>query len=183
MFSLILINFLEKLFSIIFLIMGLPFILLIFFILFFFQGRPVIYLSKRVGKNGVEFTIYKFRTMENKYSKHDDDKITKIGNYLRKLSIDEILQIFNVLKGDMSFVGPRPLPKEIEQQLSHNQLTKRRAHKPGITGLSQINYRPNRSLAEKIDLDLYFIDNFSFSLYLVIFLKTIPTVIKKFFKN
>lgn len=181
MSSLTLINIFEIIFALFLLIILLPLILIIFIILLFFQGRPVIFISKRVGKNGSLFTIYKFRTMENKLQFKDPDKITLIGKFLRKLSFDELLQLFNIIKGEMSFVGPRPLPADIENKIELYKRKKRRLVKPGLTGLSQINYKPNRSMNEKVRLDINYVNNFSISLYFYILVLTIPVVLKKFF--
>ena len=180
MSSLTLINIFEIIFASLLLIILFPLILILFILLFISQGKPVIFISKRVGKNGHEFNIYKFRTMENKIKYNDPDKITHIGKFLRKLSIDELLQIINVIKGDMSFVGPRPLPLDIENKIEFNKRKKRRLIKPGLTGLSQINYKPNRSLNEKVNLDIEYVNNFSISLYFYILFFTIPIVFQKF---
>lgn len=181
MSSLILINIFEKIFASLLLIILFPLIILLFVLLLIFQGRPVIFISERVGINGSLFNIFKFRTMENKITYKDPDKITFIGKFLRKLSLDELLQIINIIKGEMSFVGPRPLPLDIENKIEFNKRIKRRLIKPGLTGLSQINYQPNRSLNEKVNLDIKYVNNFSISLYFYILIFTIPIVFKKFF--
>ena len=178
-----LINIFEIIFASLLLIILLPLFLILFIILMFFQGSPVIFISKRVGKNGNVFNIYKFRTMENKIHHKEPDKITFIGKFLRKLSLDELLQIINIIKGEMSFVGPRPLPIDIEKEIEINKRNKRRLIKPGLTGLSQINYKPNRSLNEKVNLDINYVNNFSIGLYLYILIFTIPIVFKKFFTH
>ncbi len=140
---------------------------------------PILFTQRRVGKNGKEFTIYKFRTMYTDAPKYsycprdsDDPRITRIGKYLRKTSLDELPQFYNVLKGDMSIVGPRPEMPFIVAQ--YNPLHKRRLSvKPGITGLWQISADRTLEIHENIDYDLYYIDNYSILLDVAIMLRTV----------
>lgn len=142
---------------------------------FFFQLRP--------GLNGKLFKIYKFKTMNDKTDKEgkllsDEERLTKIGIFIRKNSLDELLQLFNVLKGDISLVGPRPLIPEylhlysIEQAQRHNV-------KPGITGWAQVNGRNDISWKQKFELDVWYVYNVSFKLDLKILFLTLVKVIKR----
>ena len=118
MSSLTLINIFEIIFASLLLIILFPLILILFILLFFFQGNPVIFISKRVGKNGYEFNIYKFRTMENKIKYNDPDKITLIGKFLRKLSIDELRaksdRFRTIIKEDQKEINIKDYKKEFE---------------------------------------------------------------------
>ena len=181
MFSFQLIRIIEILFSLFFIFLLIPFFLIIIFILFLTQGLPIFYLSKRVGINGNEFTIYKFRTMTNISENNENNEITKFGKYFRRLSLDETPQLFNILKGDMSLVGPRPLPYLIEAKINLKEKKIRRSFKPGLTGFAQINYKKDRPFKEKITDDIYFINNFSLLFYFKIIFLTFPIILKKIF--
>lgn len=141
---------------------------------FFFQLRP--------GKNGVIFKIIKFKTMNDKKDKNgnllpDEERLTKIGIFVRKASLDEIPQLFNILKGDMSFVGPRPLL--IQYLPLYNEFQSRRHEmKPGITGWAQVNGRNAISWNQKFEYDVWYIENCSFRLDWKIFIRTINKVSK-----
>ena len=147
---------------------------------------PVFFVQKRVGKDGKLFRMYKFRSMvvgaEKKglgvFVRTDDERITKIGKFIRKTSIDELPQLINVLKGEMSIVGPRPT---LEYQVKrYNEEQKRRLLvKPGITGWAQINGRNNMTWPEKIELDLWYVDHWNIGLDLKIIRRTIWSVLKK----
>lgn len=148
---------------------------------------PVIFKQKRIGKYGKVFDIYKFRSMivgaENMgtgvYSKKGDNRITKVGKVIRATSIDELPQLFNILKGEMSFIGPRPVltyhPWKYEEY-TEEQL-KRFVVRPGITGWAQIHGRKDVEWHKRIELDVYYVENISFKLDLKIFFKTIYQVI------
>lgn len=145
---------------------------------------PVFFRQVRAGKNGHHFCIYKFRTMvigaENQgagvFVEIEDPRITKVGRLLRHTSLDELPQLINIIKGEMSLVGPRPtLPYQVE---NYDQRQIRRLEvKPGITGWAQVNGRSTLSWPERIELDLWYIDNWSFWLDLKILLKTFKVVI------
>ena len=156
---------------------------------------PIIFCQTRVGKDGKEFTFYKFRSMiqgaerlKNHLRSLDetagpifkmkkDPRITKVGKFLRHWSIDELPQLFNVLKGNMSLVGPRPpLPEEVAKYTPHQR--KRLSVAPGITCLWQISGRSDISFYEWMELDIYYIQYRSFLLDLKILLRTIPVVIQ-----
>ena len=141
---------------------------------FFFQLRP--------GKNGKIFKIIKFKTMTDKKDENgnllpDADRLTKIGSFVRKTSLDEIPQLLNVIKGDMSLVGPRPLlPQYLEL---YNDFQRRRNEvKPGITGWAQVNGRNSISWEKKFEYDVWYVDNVSFLLDIKILILTVLKVVK-----
>lgn len=156
---------------------------------------PAVFVQERMGKDGKVFNIYKFRTMrlppEGTYSvdgvlykpngellEPSSTRITKLGAVLRKTSLDELMQLFNILNGTMSFVGPRPtLPYQAQ---SYSDEQKRRfAMRPGVTGWAQVNGRNGLTWTEKIAYDLEYVDNFSLLFDLKIFFKTVAVVLKK----
>jgi exopolysaccharide biosynthesis polyprenyl glycosylphosphotransferase len=156
---------------------------------------PVFFKQLRVGKNGSFFYMYKFRSMvanaeelkEKLFSINEatgpvfkikkDPRVTRVGAFIRKYSIDELPQLINVLRGDMSLIGPRPpLPNEVEQYSDYHW--RRLDVKPGITGLWQVSGRSNLSFDEWVNLDIYYIENWSISLDIKILLNTIPAVLK-----
>lgn len=154
------------------------------------QG-PAIYKQDRVGRNGRVFTIYKYRTMLNNAEKHsgptwakkDDPRVTRLGYWLRKLRIDEIPQLLNVLKGDMSLVGPRPERPHFVEQFSKQipLYTRRLRVRPGITGWAQVKWKYDTSLddvKEKTKFDLFYIENASLRMDTKILINTIITIIK-----
>jgi lipopolysaccharide/colanic/teichoic acid biosynthesis glycosyltransferase len=142
---------------------------------------PIIFKQKRPGRDLRPFTVYKFRTMceaNKENDKRDIDRITKVGSFLRKTSIDELPQLFNILKGEMSFIGPRPLLVEYASLYSSWQI-RRHELSPGISGLAQINGRNRLCWEQKFELDIWYIDNISFMMDLKIVFATIKNVIKK----
>ena len=146
-------------------------------------GTPVIFTQARPGKNAKIFKIYKFRSMsdardENGNLLSDEVRLGEFGKRIRALSIDELPQLFNVLKGDMSFIGPRPLLVEYLPLYSKEQ-SRRHNVRPGITGLAQVNGRNAISWKEKFEFDTYYADNLSLILDIKIAIKTIQKVIKK----
>ena len=151
--------------------------------IFMNMGRPVFFKQVRPGIHGKPFIIYKFRTMRDERDREgnlleDHERLTKLGYFLRRYSIDEIPQLLNVLKGDMSLVGPRPLLMEYLPLYSDKH---RRRHevKPGITGLAQVMGRNGLSWEEKFELDVWYVDHQSIWLDLKILLMTIGKVVKK----
>ena len=151
-------------------------------ILIISQGRPVFLIQKRYGRGGQPFNIYKFRTMKKSapvMASNDlsGDYITPIGRILRKTSVDELPQLLNVLKGDMSIVGPRPLI--VEEEKIHHLRTENGIYavRPGITGWAQVNGRDDVSAEEKVEFDKYYVENFSPWLDLKILFKSVTTVI------
>jgi lipopolysaccharide/colanic/teichoic acid biosynthesis glycosyltransferase len=161
----------------------LPLVLIILILVLFNLGRPVLFCQNRPGKNGKLFRIYKFRTMSDQKDSFgnylpDTERLTKLGRFLRKSSLDEIPQLFNVLKGDLSFVGPRPLL--VEYLMLYNEEQKKRHEvKPGITGWAQVNGRNAITWEEKFKLDVYYVENLSLPLDMKILFKTIFNVLKR----
>ena len=146
-------------------------------------GSPVLFTQARPGLNAKIFKIYKFRTMSDERDKNgnllpDELRLKGFGTKLRALSIDELPQLFNVLKGDMSFIGPRPLLVEYLPLYSPRQAS-RHSVRPGITGLAQVNGRNDISWAAKLEYDALYARNLSFLLDIKIALLTIKKVLKK----
>lgn len=146
------------------------------------NGKPFFY-QKRTGKNGNIFTIIKLKTMNDKTDNVGDllpalERVTKTGDFCRKYSLDEIPQLLNILKGDMSLVGPRPL---LPKYLQHYNERQNRRHEvlPGITGWAQVNGRNTISWEQKFEYDVYYVENQSFLLDLKIIFKTIDKVINR----
>ena len=147
------------------------------------MGFPIIFIQQRPGINGIPFNFFKFRTMTNETDEKgkllpDRDRLTPIGRFLRNTSLDEVPSLFNVLKGDMSFVGPRPLLMEYLPLYSNEQM-RRHDVKPGITGWAQINGRNSISWEEKFKLDVWYVDNQSLFLDIKIIFITIAKVLKQ----
>ena len=146
-------------------------------------GSPVIFRQKRPGLNEKIFTMYKFRTMTDEKDKEgnllsDKDRLTKFGKFLRSTSLDEIPELWNVIKGEMSLVGPRPLL--VSYLAKYNEYEKRRHEvRPGITGFAQVNGRNNTTWEDRFKNDIYYVENISFLLDIKIIIKTFLKVIKK----
>lgn len=150
--------------------------------MFAYNGKPF-FFQKRPGKNAKIFTIIKFKTMKDPKDKggeliHQAQRITKIGAFVRKTSLDELLQLINVLKGDMSIVGPRPLLIDY-LPLYNKEQARRHLVKPGITGWAQVNGRNTLTMVERFPLDVWYVDHISFSTDLKILLKTIQKVFNR----
>jgi lipopolysaccharide/colanic/teichoic acid biosynthesis glycosyltransferase len=167
---------------IIFLILSPIFIIVTILLAIVNEGKPF-FFQERPGKNERIFKVIKFKTMTDKKDKDgnllpDNKRITKIGSFIRKSSIDEIPQLINVIKGDMSIIGPRPLLVRYLELYSDFQ-KRRHEVKPGITGWAQINGRNTLSWNKKFELDVFYIDNMSFSLDLKIFYLSVYKVFKR----
>jgi len=157
-------------------------IIIILGLFFANQGKPF-FFQTRPGKNGKLFKIIKFKTMNDKKDSNenllsDAQRLTKIGKFVRKSSLDEIPQLLNVLKGDMSFIGPRPLLPEYLPLYNETQKRRHEA-KPGITGWAQVNGRNAISWQQKFEYDVYYVDNQSFLLDCKIVYMTIKKVFKR----
>ena len=158
---------------------------------------PVFFIHKRIGKDGKEIGIYKFRSMvqnaedmiaefteeqkkefRENYKLQDDPRVTKIGKILRKTSLDELPQILNILKGDLSIIGPRPVIKR-ELEKYENNKEKFLSVKPGLTGFWAANGRSDTTYSERVQMELYYIDHMSLKMDIKIFFKKIISIIKK----
>lgn len=146
-------------------------------------GTPVIFKQERPGLHGNIFTLYKFRTMTDAKDQNgrlfpDEDRMTDFGRRLRSASLDELPELFNILKGDMAFVGPRPL---LVKYLSRYSQRQKRRHEvmPGLTGYAQINGRNSLSWEERFEMDIWYVDHINFILDVKILFKTVSIVLKK----
>ena len=191
-------NLLDFLFSIFFLIASLPFFLLISLLIKLSSRGPIFFLQERIGKNNIPFKCIKFRTMhpeakdilenllmkdeklkmefEQTHKIKNDPRITTIGKLLRKTSLDELPQFINVLKNEMSIVGPRPIVNKEKNKYGKN-LKKVLSVKPGITGLWQVSGRNNLTYKTRIKLDLNYVDNHNFLMDLRILIRTIGVIL------
>ena len=147
------------------------------------KGAGVFFLQERPGKNAIIFKIIKFKTMTDKRDENgqllpDLQRITKAGNFVRKSSLDELPQLINVLKGDMSLIGPRPLLVKYLPLYNENQ-ARRHEVRPGITGWAQVNGRNAITWSDKFKLDVWYVENVSFFLDIKIVFKTIKNILSK----
>ncbi|MFD1707999.1 sugar transferase [Siminovitchia sediminis] len=146
------------------------------------MGKPIFFIQQRPGFQGKPFNLYKFRTMASNRDARgrllsDEARVTPLGNVLRKYSLDELPQLFNILKGDLSLVGPRPLLMEYLPLYTPRQ-AKRHQVKPGLTGWAQINGRNTISWDEKFELDVWYVENRSLILDIKILIKTVEKVLR-----
>lgn len=195
---------LKQLFDIIATILGgifaIPLVVVIAVLIYFDSPGPVVFAHKRIGKDGVSFNCYKFRTMccdaqevltryladnleakkewERDFKLKNDPRVTRIGSFLRKTSLDELPQLFNVLKGEMSLVGPRPIVKE-EIAKYGEYIQDYYLVRPGLTGLWQVSGRNDVDYANRVQMDSWYVQNWSLSLDIVMLLKTIKVVIRR----
>jgi len=175
-------RFLDLMLTVPALIMLAPVIAVIALLVRLNLGSPVIYRQKRPGPHGNVFTFYKFRTMTDDRDVQrnflpDEKRLTSFGEFLRRTSLDELPELWNVLKGDMSLVGPRPLLVEYLDRYTPEQ-ARRHEVRPGITGWAQVNGRNAISWEEKFEYDVWYVDNWSLWLDLKIIFMTILKVIK-----
>ena len=173
----------DKTLALFLIILFSPIYIVVSLLIFFKMGSPILFRQQRPGYKEKIFGIYKFRTMTNDTDKNgnllpDDKRLVGIGKFIRSTSLDELPQLFNVLKGEMSFVGPRPL---LEEYLPlYNEKQKRRHDvKPGITGWAQVNGRNAISWEQKFDYDVWYVDNQSFWLDIKILWLTFLKVVKR----
>jgi len=160
-----------------------PVFLLLMLLVRFKLGSPIFFTQVRPGLNGKPFTMYKFRTMKDERDAEgnllpDAQRLTSFGKFLRSTSLDELPELINVLKGDMSLVGPRPLLMEYLPLYTSEQ-ARRHEVRPGITGWAQVNGRNAISWEEKFKLDVWYVDNQSFWLDIKILLMTVGKVLKR----
>ncbi len=185
--------FIKRVFDIIIAIIGFPIFLLILMIiapLIYFEDKgPIFYNADRLGKNGKIYKMYKFRSMKinapdirnddgSTYNSEDDPRLTRIGKFIRKTSIDETPQIINILKSDMAIIGPRPdLP---EHQKYYEGEEKRKLDVlPGITGYNQAYFRNSAEWKDRLKNDVFYVENISFCFDIKIFFKTIDSIVFK----
>lgn len=174
---------LDFLLSLVLFVILSPLLLILWILVRIKLGGPAVFKQDRPGKNEKIFTIYKFRTMNEKKDSDgnllpDEDRMTNFGNLLRRTSLDELPELVNILKGDMSFVGPRPLL--VKYLPRYNEFQARRHEvRPGLTGYAQVNGRNAIIWEQKFEYDVYYVDNISFSLDVKVFFKTIAKVFKR----
>lgn len=186
------VKFFKRLFDILISVLLLPIVLLIVMVtsvfIFLDDGFPIFYNSERRGKNGAVFKMYKLRSMRKNskdlrnadgstFNSENDIRLTNVGKVIRKLSIDELPQIFNVFLGDMSMIGPRPSIVSTEYEKLDELRKKRLDVLPGITGYTQAYFRNSISQEEKIEKDCWYTDNVSLFLDIKIVWRTIKTII------
>ena len=169
--------------SLIALIFLLPLMLLIYLLVRINLGSPAFFLQERVGKDNKIFKMIKFRTMKNSTDKNgnllsDNERVTKFGGFLRSFSLDELPELINILKGDMSLVGPRALLVQYLGLYNDEQI-RRHEVLPGLTGWAQINGRNSITWSEKFKLDVWYVDNWSLWLDIKIFFLTFWKVLKR----
>lgn len=160
-----------------------PILLLVAILVRIFLGTPILFRQQRPGYKGKPFYIYKFRTMTDARDPDgellpDADRLTPLGRFLRRLSLDELPEIFNVLRGEMSLVGPRPLLMEYLPRYSSEQMRRHDVY-PGLTGWAQVHGRNAISWGDKFRLDVWYVDHWSFWLDIQIILLTLWKVIKR----
>ena len=173
----------DKTLALLLLILFSPIFLILSLLIYLTMGKPIFFRQERPGLNGKIFKIYKFRTMSDEKDENgellsDEKRLKGIGKFIRSTSLDELPQLINVLKGDMSFVGPRPLLVEY-LELYNDEQKRRHDVKPGITGWAQVNGRNAISWEEKFKLDVWYVDNQSFLLDMKILWMTFLKVLKR----
>ena len=168
----------DKTLALLLIILFVPFYIVVSVAILVKMGRPIIFKQKRPGLDDKVFSIYKFRTMITNDLLPDGERIIGIGKFIRSTSLDELPQLFNVLKGEMSFVGPRPLLVEY-LELYSDKHKKRHNVKPGITGWAQVNGRNAISWEQKFEYDVWYVENQSFWLDMKILWMTFLKVIKR----
>jgi len=168
----------DKILALSLIILFLPLYIVVSIAILIKMGRPILFKQKRPGLDDKVFSIYKFRTMNNNHHLTDGERIVGIGKFIRSTSLDELPQLFNVLKGEMSFVGPRPLLVEY-LELYSDKHKKRHDVKPGITGWAQVNGRNAISWEQKFEYDVWYVENQSFWLDMKILWMTFLKVVKR----
>jgi len=173
----------DKTLALFLIILFSPIYIIVSLLILWKMGSPILFKQKRPGYKEKIFGIYKFRTMTNEKSENgnllpDEQRLVGIGKFIRSTSLDELPQLFNVLKGEMSFVGPRPLLIEYID-LYNNEQKRRHDVKPGITGWAQVNGRNAISWEQKFEYDVWYVDNQSFFLDIKILWLTFLKVVKR----
>lgn len=186
-------NYFKRLFDLIFAAIALPFWLIILIVIgpiIYFQDKgSIFYNAPRLGKDGITFKMYKFRSMKmnapdlrnedgSTFNAEDDPRLTSIGKFIRKTSLDETPQLLNIIKGDMSIIGPRPdLPEHMDMYEGNE--SKKLEIRPGVTGFNQAYFRNTVPWKERIKNDIYYIDNLSCWMDVKVFIKTALSVLKR----
>lgn len=186
-------NFFKRIFDLVFAIIALPFWLIILVIvgpMIYFQDKgSIFYNAPRLGKDGKIFKMYKFRSMKmnapdlrnedgSTFNAENDPRLTKIGKFIRKISLDETPQLLNIIKGDMSIIGPRPdLPEHME--LYEGNEARKLEIRPGVTGYNQAYFRNTIPWKERIKNDIYYIDHLTIWMDIKVFFKTAASVLKR----
>jgi undecaprenyl phosphate N,N'-diacetylbacillosamine 1-phosphate transferase len=186
-------KFLKRTFDILFALIGLifwiPILLIIGFLIYVEDKGSIFYNASRLGKDGKVFKMYKFRSMKmnapdlrnedgSTFNAEDDPRLTRIGRFIRKTSLDETPQLLNIIKGDMSIIGPRPdLPEHLIQYIGNE--SRKLEIRPGVTGYNQAYFRNTVPWKERIQNDIFYIDHLSFWLDIKIFYKTAISVLKR----
>jgi undecaprenyl phosphate N,N'-diacetylbacillosamine 1-phosphate transferase len=173
----------DLILSLALILLSLPITLICILLIRINLGKPVFFVQKRPGHNEKIFSLIKLRTMQDFKDKSgnllpDNERMTNLGRFLRSTSIDELPEFWNVLKGEMSLVGPRPLLPQYLSRYSEKQ-SKRHLVRPGLTGLAQINGRNNLDWNKKFELDIYYVENLSFFLDLKIIFITVIRILQR----
>lgn len=171
----------DRVVALVLMILLFPLFIFIFILLLITQGNPVIFVQMRSGKTRIKFKIYKFRTLKLTQIKDlgmENRAFTFFGYFMRELGLDELPQLVNIIKGEMSFVGPRPMPVEYNSKYDDHQL-KRFMVKPGITGWAQVHGRNNISWVKRFELDQWYVDNVS----ILIDIKIVWMTLIQFFRS
>ena len=160
-----------------------PLLVVVFFLIRVTMGSPVLYRQERPGIHGRVFVLYKFRTMtddrdDEGVSRRDEERLTRIGRMLRRTSLDELPELWNVMRGEMSIVGPRPLLVEYLPLYTREQ-ARRHEVRPGITGLAQVSGRNALAWEDRFRLDIWYIDNWSLGLDVRILARTVAKVLRR----
>ncbi|EOU1560121.1 sugar transferase [Clostridium perfringens] len=176
-------RFFDVIMSLIGIIVFLPMMIVVALLIKIDLGNPVIFRQKRPGKDEHIFEIYKFRTMSDKKDNNgnllpDKDRITRLGSLLRKASLDELPQLFNIIKGDMSIIGPRPLTIKYLDYYTDRE-KKRHMVRPGLSGLAQVNGRNNLDWDSRLELDVKYVENITFFNDIKLIFKTVGKVLKR----
>lgn len=176
-------RFLDIVLSLIAIIILSPIMLIVALLVRIKLGSPIIFTQRRAGLHGKVFTVYKFRSMTNEVNENGEllsnkKRLTKFGKALRSTSLDELPELFNIFKGDMSIIGPRPLLEEYLTRYNEEQM-KRHNMRPGLTSLTAVNGRASLSWKDRLEMDVWYVQNVSFLLDCKIIFKTIITVFKR----
>lgn len=173
----------DILISVLALICSSPILIVVAILVRINLGSPIFFIQERIGKNNKPFKMIKFRTMKDAKDKNGNDlpdfeRVTKLGKFLRAISLDEVPELLNILKGDMSLVGPRPLLPQYLECYNEEQI-RRHDVLPGLTGWAQVNGRNSLTWCEKFKLDVWYVDNRNFLLDLKILIMTVYKVLKR----